>query len=102
MPSCPECVEREKKKVREGYESRTYEEDWNMNDLNKLFEEIDVPMKLDVKTKHYVCKRCGLYATREQVGDIRARLNQKAYTKEDMQYDYQKWWTKSKKEKQEI
>lgn len=102
MPSCPECVEREKKKTRGKYETETPEEERNWGDLNKLFDEIDVPMKLDPRTKHYVCKRCGLYATREQVGDIKAKLNQREYTKEDMQYDYQKWWTKSKKEKQEI
>lgn len=100
MPNCPECVARERKKVREGYEAGTAEEDRNRDDLQKLYDEIEIPMKLDARTKHFICRRCGLYATREQVGDIRARLNQKEYTKEDRQYDYQEWWSKSKKEKQ--
>ena len=102
MPNCPECVAREKKKIQEKYEAETPEENRNREDLNKLFENVEVPMKMDTRTKHFICKRCGLYATREQVGDIRARLNQRAYTKEDRQYDYQEWWSKSKKEKQEV
>ena len=102
MPNCPECVAREKKKIQEKYEAETPEENRNREDLNKLFENVEVPMKMDTRTKHFICKRCGLYATREQVGDIRAKLNQRAYTKEDRQYDYQEWWSKSKKEKQEV
>lgn len=90
---------REKKKIQERYESETLEEDRNRDALLQLFDRIELPMKLDARTKHFVCPKCGLYATREQVGDIRARLNQKEYTKEDRQYDYQQWWQKSKSEK---
>jgi len=102
LPSCPECVAREKKKIQEKYEAETPEEDRSRDDLFKLFENVQVPMEMDKRTKHFICKKCGLYATREQVGDIRSRLNQKEYTKEDRQYDYQEWWQKSKKEKQEV
>jgi len=63
--------------------------------------DIEIPMKLDPSTKNFVCKRCGLYATREQISDIRARLNQRESTKEDKQYDYLEWWQKSKKDKQQ-
>lgn len=101
MPSCPECTIREKKKIQEKYEAETPEEQRNRDDLNKLFENIDFPMKMDTKTKHFICPKCGLYATREQVGDIRARLNQREYTKADKLYEYQEWWQKSKKEKQQ-
>ncbi len=101
MPNCPECVAREKKKIQEKYESEIAEEDRNRDDLFKLFEEVEVPMKMDPRTKHFICKKCGLYATREQVADIRAKLNQREYTKADRQYDYQEWWQKSKKEKQQ-
>ena len=101
MPNCPECVAREKKKIQEKYEFETPEEERSRDDLFKLFEDVEVPMKMDPRTKHFICKKCGLYATREQVGDIRARLNQKEYTKADRQYDYQEWWQKSKKEKQQ-
>lgn len=102
MPSCPECVARERKKIREQYESETPEEDRNHDELAKVLDDVEVPMKMDPRTKHFICKKCGLYATREQIGDIRARLNQREYTKEDRQYDYQEWWSKSKKEKQQV
>ena len=58
-------------------------------------------MKMDSATKHFICKRCGLYATREQVSDIRYKLNQRERTREDKQDDYLEWWQKSKKEKAE-
>lgn len=95
LPNCPECVAREKKAIRE----RNAENP--SVDLTKLFEEIEIPMKFDPNTKHFICKRCGLYATREQVGDIRERLNRKESTRQDRQYDYLDWWQKSKKEKQQ-
>jgi hypothetical protein len=63
--------------------------------------DIEIPMKLDPSTKNFVCKRCGLYATREQISDIRDRLNRRESTKEDKQYDYLEWWQKSKKDKQQ-
>lgn len=102
LPSCPECTAREKKKIQAKYEAETPEENRNRDDLTKMFDAIEFPMKMDIRTKHFICPKCGLYATREQVGDIRARLNQREYTKSDRQYDYQEWWQKSKKEKQQL
>ena len=63
--------------------------------------EGEFPMKFDPGTKHFICKKCGLYATREQISDIRDRLNQREVTREDKQYDYLDWWQKSKKDKQQ-
>lgn len=100
MTNCPECSARERKKIQERYEADTPEEERGREDLYKLFDEIDIPMKIDVATKHFICKRCGLYATREQVSDIKYRLNQKEKTRQDRQDDYLDWWQKSKKEKQ--
>lgn len=100
MPNCPECTAREKKKIQEKYEEETPEER-SREDLYKLFDEIEIPMKMDPSTKHFICKRCGLYATREQVSDIRYRLNQREKTRQDKQDDYLEWWQKSKKEKQQ-
>lgn len=100
MPNCPECTAVEKKKVQAKYDEETPEENRNRDDLYKLFDAIEYPMKSDPSTKHYVCKRCGLYATREQVSDIRMRLNRREKTRQDVQYDYLDWWQKSKKEKQ--
>lgn len=101
MPNCPECTAREKKKIQAKYESEVAEEDRSRDELYKLFDEIDFPMKLDSATKHFICKRCGLYATREQVSDIKFKLNQREKTREDKQDDYLEWWQKSKKDKQE-
>ncbi len=101
MPNCPECTAREKKKIQTKYEAETAEEDRTRDDLFKLFDEIEIPMKMDEKSRrHFICKRCGLYATREEISDIRIRLNQKEKTREDVQDDYLDWWQKSKKEKQ--
>ena len=96
LPNCPECVAKEKKGILE-----KHVDDLEV-DLNALFDEIEIPMKFDPVTKHFICKRCGLYATREQVGDIRERINRKDLTKQDRQYDYLDWWQKSKKEKQKL
>ena len=102
MPNCPECTSREKKKIQAKYESEVAEEDRDKQELFKLFDEIDIPMKMDEKNRrHFICKRCGLYATREEVSDIRFRLNQKEKTREDKHDDYLDWWSKSKKEKAE-
>ena len=94
MPNCPECESREKKAIRE-----KYAEDTDVN-ITELIEQIEFPMKLDPSTKHFMCKRCGLYATREQVSDIRDKLNRRESTREDKQYDYLDWWQKSKTDKQ--
>ena len=90
----------ERKKVQAKYEEETSEDDRSRDDLYKLFDQIEYPMKSEPHTKHFVCKRCGLYATREQVSDIRIRLNRKEKTRQDIQDDYLEWWQKSKKEKE--
>ncbi len=79
MPDCPECVAREKKAI---LERNADNADVS---LTELFDKIEMPMKFDPITKHFICKRCGLYATREQVGDIRERLNRKERTRQDHQ-----------------
>lgn len=98
MLDCPECTSREKKKIQAEYEANA-SEDSSKQDLYKLFEAIEFPMKMDPNTKHFICKICGLYATREQVSDIRYKLNQREKTRQDKQDDYLEWWQKSKKEK---
>lgn len=102
VPNCPECTAREKKKIQVKYEEEVPEEERGREELFKLFDEIDIPMKMDEKNRrHFVCKRCGLYATREEVSDIRFKLNQKERTRDDKHDDYLEWWSKSKKEKAE-
>ena len=102
MPNCPECTFREKKKIIAKYEEEVPEEERGREDLFKLFDEIDIPMKMDEKNRrHFICKKCGLSATREEVSDIRYKLNQKEKTRDDKHDDYLEWWSKSKKEKAE-
>ena len=85
MPNCPECVFKKRNIIIEEHKD---DEDVN---LTQLLDEVEVLMKFDPVTKHFICKRCGLYATREQVGDIRERINRKESTREDKQYDYLSW-----------
>jgi hypothetical protein len=94
LVNCPECVAKERKAAFERQVASGSQEG-----LQKIIEEIEVPMKFDPVTKHFICKRCGLYATREEVNDIRDKLNQKERTREDKHYDYLDWWQKSKKDK---
>lgn len=100
MPNCPECTATQRKKVQAEYETDTPEEERDRDELYRLFDEIEFPMKSETATKHFICKRCGLYATREQVSDIRIRLNRREKTRQDIQDDYLDWWQKSKKEKE--
>ena len=107
MPSCPECIGREWEKRKKQYEedlkqaeTEGREHELQMPTFREIEEELDMPMKIDPSTKHFMCKRCGLYATREQISDIRYKLTKKVATRSDKQYDYLDWWTKSKKEKQ--
>jgi len=105
LPNCPECVAREKKALKKQHEmeaAKAEEEgkDYFIPSDRDIGSDIEIPMKLDPSTKHFICKRCGLYATREQISDIRDKLNRRESTKEDKQYDYLEWWQKSKKDKQ--
>jgi len=105
LPNCPECVARERKALKKQYEmeaEKAEEEgkDYFIPNDRDIGSDIEIPMKLDPSTKHFICKRCGLYATREQISDIRDKLNRRESTKEDKQYDYLEWWQKSKKDKQ--
>ena len=111
LVNCPECVSREiakrKKHLEADFNAQEQEEGFEFRapPYRELEDEIDSEslgfvMKLDPATKHFICKRCGLYATREQVSDIRYKLSRKESTKSDKQYDYLDWCQKSKKEKE--
>ena len=110
LVNSPECVSREiakrKKQLEADFNAQEQEEGFEFRapPYRELEDEIDSEslgfvMKLDPATKHFICKRCGLYATREQVSDIRYKLSRKESTKSDKQYDYLDWWQKSKKDK---
>ena len=98
LPDCPECTAKKKKAE---LASQADSGESEAPPLTNLTFEGEFPMKFDPATKHFICKKCGLYATREQVSDIRDRLNRRESTREDRQYDYLDWWQKSKKDKQQ-
>ena len=47
VPNCPECTNREKKKIQTKYEADTPEEERGRDDLYKLYDEIEIPMKME-------------------------------------------------------
>jgi len=107
LPSCPECIGREWEKRKKQYEedlkqaeSEDREYELKVPTFRDIEEELDIPMKIDPSTKHFMCKRCGLYATREQISDIRYKLTKRVETDRDRKDNYLDWWKKSKKEKQ--
>jgi len=46
-------------------------------------------------TKHFICKKCGLYVTREQIYDIKDK--QRPEKKKSRQDEYLEWWLSKKK-----
>ena len=95
LVNCPECVSREIEKKKKQLETdfKAVEEEgreFRIPTYRDLEDEIDFEvlgliMKLDSSTKHFICKRCGLYATREQISDIRYNLCRKESTRADKQ-----------------
>jgi len=71
VPNCPECTSREKKKIQAKYEADTPEEERGRDDLYKLFDEIEIPMKMDSATKHSFVKDVGytLQENKYQISD---------------------------------
>ncbi|MCS6767960.1 MAG: hypothetical protein RMJ59_05465 [Candidatus Nitrosocaldus sp.] len=49
----------------------------------------------EVSTKHFICKNCGLYVTREQLDDIRDRLRPQR-RKGSRESEYLEWWMSKK------
>ena len=98
LPDCPECNAKKKKAI---LAKQAASGETEIPVETEFHVEGEFPMKFDISTKHFICKKCGLYATREQISDIRDRLNRREATREDRQYDYLDWWQKSKKDKQQ-
>ena len=69
----------------------------------KFCPECGGELKLEPSTKNFVCRSCGLYATREKIDELRDK-SEISYQdpKKRMYDDYLDWWQSSKKEKQKI
>jgi len=58
-------------------------------------------LKFDITSKNFICKSCGLFASREKIDELRDKAENAAEDKSRRrQDDYLDWWQSSKKEKQ--
>ncbi|HEX6293720.1 MAG TPA: hypothetical protein VFZ46_01070 [Nitrososphaeraceae archaeon] len=56
---------------------------------------------MDSSTKNFICKSCGLYASRDKMEELKDKSQSNSYdSKKRMHDDYLDWWQSSKKEKQ--
>jgi DNA-directed RNA polymerase subunit M/transcription elongation factor TFIIS len=61
-------------------------------DLVKFCPECGGDLKMDSSTRNFICKSCGLYASRDKISS--------SESKQRTHDDYLDWWQSSKKEKQ--
>ena len=58
-------------------------------------------LKFDVISKNFICKSCGLFASREKFDELRDKKENEANDRKRLQHDdYLDWWQTSKKNKQ--
>jgi reverse gyrase len=58
-------------------------------------------LKFDSVSKNFICRSCGLFASREKIDELRSKeQNETTYKKKQLHDDYLDWWQTSKKEKQ--
>ena len=69
--------------------------------MTKFCPECGGELKLEPSTKNFICRSCGLYASREKMDELRDK-SEISYQdpKKRMHDDYLDWWQSSKKEKQ--
>ncbi|MEM2740733.1 MAG: hypothetical protein QXD95_01080 [Nitrososphaeria archaeon] len=55
-------------------------------------------MSYEVSTKSYLCKSCGLYATKEQLEELREKMRQsdEKSKKKKQQSEILSWWLSKK------
>ncbi len=63
--------------------------------MNRECPECKGDMYYETTTKHFICKQCGLYATREQIYDILDK--KRPDKKKSKESEYLDWWLSSKK-----
>jgi tRNA(Ile2) C34 agmatinyltransferase TiaS len=58
-------------------------------------------LKFDPNSKNFICKSCGIFASREKIEELRDKAeNTSINKKRQLHDDYLDWWQASKKEKQ--
>ena len=69
--------------------------------LVKFCPECGGELKMDSSTKNFICKSCGLYASRDKIEELKDKSQVNSFdSKKRMHDDYLDWWQSSKKEKQ--
>jgi DNA-directed RNA polymerase subunit M/transcription elongation factor TFIIS len=70
--------------------------------LAKFCPECGGELKFDILTKNFVCRSCGIYASREKLDELRDKAHQSSSSddKTKLHNDYLDWWQSSKKDKQ--
>ncbi|PWU81904.1 MAG: hypothetical protein DLM72_04400 [Candidatus Nitrosopolaris wilkensis] len=58
-------------------------------------------LKFDPNSKNFLCKSCGIFASREKIDELRDKAeNESVNKRRQLHDDYLDWWQTSKKEKQ--
>ncbi|HET7644284.1 MAG TPA: TFIIB-type zinc ribbon-containing protein [Nitrososphaeraceae archaeon] len=66
----------------------------------KFCPECGGELKMDTSTKNFICKSCGLYASRDKIEELKDKSQIDSFdSKKRMHDDYLDWWQSSKKEK---
>ncbi|MEO9363081.1 MAG: TFIIB-type zinc ribbon-containing protein [Nitrososphaera sp.] len=59
-------------------------------------------LKFDLASKNFICKSCGLFASREKIDELRDKADARNEDKRQKKHDdYIDWWQSSKKDKQQ-
>ena len=59
-------------------------------------------MKFDLSSKNFICKSCGLFASREKIDELRDKADRDSDDpRAKRRDDYLDWWQSSKKDKQQ-
>ena len=71
--------------------------------LSNFCPECGGELKLDTATKNFICKSCGLFASREKMDELRDKtFRDDGNDRKKYHDDYLDWWTSSKKDKQRM
>jgi TFIIB zinc-binding len=78
-----------------------YTEQQDQSCLANFCPECGGKLEFDPSSKNFLCKSCGLFASREKIEELRERGETEYMDKRRLQHDaYLEWWQTSKKDKQ--